>query len=120
MLVSPIEKGVSIPAHRRTLYGFERMEVGDSRIVFIGGNWPPEVRNRVAASAGMTEETVGAVVSLLVPDTPPSSPHETSMGTARTSRMRYFLNTFVTSVWVVGGSPPLEFVAGNVHPRLQI
>ena len=51
MLVSPIEKGVLIPAHRPTLYGFEKMEVGDSRRVLVGDNWAPEVRNRVSASA---------------------------------------------------------------------
>ena len=52
MLASPIEKGVSIPAHRPTLYGFEHMEVGDSRFVSVGNDWALKVQNRVAASAG--------------------------------------------------------------------
>ena len=60
MLVSPIEKGVSIPAHRPSFYGFEHMEVGDSRTILIGGHWPHEVRNRVASSACQWCKKIGA------------------------------------------------------------
>lgn len=51
MLVSPIEKGIPMPAHRPTFYGFETMEVGDSRTVAVGDDWAVEVRNRVGSSA---------------------------------------------------------------------
>ena len=52
--ISNIEKNVPMPPPklgRPTIYAFANMEVGDSFNVFVGGDYAPDVRGRVAASA---------------------------------------------------------------------